>query len=84
MNLYHCNGYRPVRASGILDAAEVFAKRAARRAFGKRGVVRLLREDGYATDYSMIEFEAFVGYASGRNETTGHNVRFTVTKGGAL
>lgn len=84
MNLYHCNGFRSVRASGILEAAEVFARRAARRAFGRRGIVRVLREDSYAPDYSLIEFEAFVGYASGPNETTGRNVRFTVTKGGAL
>lgn len=84
MNLYHCNGYRSVRAEGILDAAEVFARRAARRAFGRRGIVRVLREDSYAPDYSLIEFEAFIGYPSGFNETTGRNVRFTVTKGGAL
>lgn len=83
LNLYRCSGFRPVRASGIFDAAEVFAKRAARRAFGRRGIVRTLVEDSYATDYSLIEFSAFVGYPSGPNETTGHNVRFTVTKGGS-
>lgn len=84
MSLYHCSGFRSVRAEGILEAAEVFAKRAARRAFGRRGIVRVLREDSYAPDYSLIEFEAFIGYASGQNETTGRNVRFTVTKGGVL
>lgn len=81
MTLFHCSGFRSVRAAGILEAAEVFARRAARRAFGRRGLVRVLREDSYAPDYSMIEFEAFIGYASGFNETTGQNVRFTVTKG---
>lgn len=80
LNLYHCSGHRSVRAAGIRDAAEVFAKRAARRAFGKRGIVRVLREDSYAPDYSLIEFEAFIGYPSGPNETTGRNVRFTVTR----
>ncbi len=84
MNLYHCNGFRCVRADGILDAAEVFAKRAARRAFGRRGIVRTLNEESWTKDFSLIEFSAFIGYASGRNETTGHNIRFTVTKGGAL
>lgn len=83
MTLFHCNGYRAVRASGILEAAEVFARRAARRAFGRRGLVRVLREDSYAPDYSMIEFEAFIGYPSGHNETTGRNIRFTVRNGGA-
>lgn len=84
MTLFHCNGYRSVRADGILDAAEVFAKRAARRAFGKRGIVRTLNEESYAEDFSLMEFSAFIGYASGHNETTGRNVRFTVNKGGAL
>lgn len=83
MTLFHCSGHRSVRAEGILEAAEVFAKRAARRAFGRRGIVRVLREDSYAPDYSLIEFEAFIGYASGQNETTGRNVRFTVRNGGA-
>ena len=84
MTLFHCNGFRSVRAEGILEAAEVFAKRAARRAFGRRGIVRVIREDSYAPDYSLIEFEAFIGYPSGHNQTTGRNVRFTVTKGGSL
>jgi len=84
VNLYHCAGFRSVRADGILDAAEVFAKRAARRAFGRRGLVRVLNEDSYSEDFCLVEFNAFIGYPSGRNETTGHNYRFTVTKGGAL
>lgn len=80
MTLFHCNGFRSVRAAGILEAAEVFARRAARRAFGRRGLVRTLVEESYAEDFSLIEFSAFVGYASGPNETTGRNVRFTVTR----
>jgi hypothetical protein len=65
------------------DAAEIFAKRAARRAFGRRGLVRTLVEDSYTRNLSIVEFAAFIGYPSGRNETTGHNVRFTVIHGGA-
>jgi len=83
LSLYHCNGFRSVRAEGILDAAEVFAKRAARRAFGRRGIVRTLNEESWTKDFSLIEFSAFIGYASGHNQTTGHNVRFTVRNGGA-
>lgn len=83
MTLYHCNGFRSVRADGILDAAEVFARRAARRAFGRRGIVRTLVEDSYVEDFSLVEFAAFIGYPSGRNETTGRNYRFTVRKGGS-
>lgn len=84
MKLYHCSGFRSVRAAGIRDAAEVFAKRAARRAFGRRGIVRTLNEESWTKDFSLIEFSAFIGYPSGPNETTGRNVRFTVTKGGVL
>lgn len=84
MKLYHCNGHRSVRAPGIRDAAKVFAAREARRAFGRRGLVRILYVDCCVEDGTLAEFEAFIGYASGFNETTGRNVRFTVRDGGAL
>lgn len=83
MTLFRCNGFRSVRALGIYDAAEVFARRAARRAFGKRGIVRTMVEDSYTRNLSIVEFAAFIGYPTGRNETTGHNVRFTVVHGGS-
>ena len=82
MTLFRCNGFRSVRAEGIYSAAEIFAKRAARRAFGKRGIVRSLVEDSYVPNLSIVEFAAFIGYPTGRNETTGHNYRFTVVNGG--
>ena len=84
MILYRCNGFRSVRALGIRDAAEVFARRAARRAFGRRGLVRTLVEDSYTRNLSIVEFAAFIGYGTGPNETTGHNIRFTVINGGSL
>ena len=84
MTLFRCNGFRSVRAEGIYSAAEVFARRAARRAFGRRGLVRTLVEDSYVPNLSIVEFAAFIGYSSGRNETTGHNFRFTVINGGVL
>ena len=83
MTLFRCNGFRSVRAEGIAAAAEIFAKRAARRAFGRRGIVRTMVEDSYTRNLSIVEFAAFIGYSSGRNETTGHNIRFTVVHGGA-
>ena len=82
MTLYRCNGYRSVRAEGIAAAAEIFARRHARRAFGRRGYVRTMVEDSYVPNLSIVEFAAFIGYSTGRNETTGHNVRFTVVHGG--
>ena len=84
MTLFRCNGFRSVRALGIRDAAEIFAKRSARRAFGRRGIVRTMVEDSYTRNLSIVEFAAFIGYPTGRNETTGHNVRFTVINGGSL
>lgn len=71
-----------MRAEGIHAAAQIFAKRAARRAFGRRGIVRTLVEDSYTRNLSIVEFAAFIGYPSGRNETTGYNIRFTVINGG--
>lgn len=82
MTLYHCNGFRSVRSDSIRDAAGIFAKRAARRAFGRRGIVRTMVEDSYTRNLSIVEFAAFIGYSSGHNETTGHNFRFTVIHGG--
>ncbi len=81
--LYRCNGFRSVRAENIAAAAGVFAKRAARRAFGRRGIVRTMVEDSYTRNLSIVEFAAFIGYPTGPNETTGHNIRFTVIHGGA-
>jgi hypothetical protein len=84
LTLYYCNGFRSVRSDSIRDAAEIFAKRAARRAFGRRGYVRTMVEDSYTRNLSIVEFAAFIGYSTGRNETTGHNIRFTVVHGGSL
>jgi hypothetical protein len=83
LTLFRCNGFRSVRSEGIAAAAEIFARRAARRAFGRRGIVRVLNEDSYTRNLSIVEFAAFIGYPTGPNETTGHNVRFTVVHGGA-
>jgi hypothetical protein len=83
VNLYRSSGHRAVRAPGIRDAAKVFSLREARRAFGRRGLVRILYVDCCTEDGTIAEFEAFIGYASGFNETTGRNVRFTVRNGGA-
>jgi hypothetical protein len=83
VTLFRCSGFRSVRSEGIYSAAEIFARRAARRAFGRRGLVRTLVEDSYTRNLSIVEFAAFIGYPTGPNETTGHNVRFTVINGGS-
>jgi len=85
---YHCNGLRPIRQSSVPEGehpSAIFARRLARRAFGRRGIVRTLVEDSWTESRDLIEYGAFIGYRSGRNETTGRNVRFTVfVEGGSL
>ena len=76
---YTCNGFRPVEAESIREAASIFANRAARRAFGRSGYARTCQIQAHARDMSFAEFSAFIGYTTGRNETTGHNVQFTVS-----
>lgn len=85
MNLYTCAGFRSVRADGSRDAAEIFATREAVRRYGKRGVCRVLNENGRSIDGTVVEWQAFIGYPTGCGETTGGNICFTVTmrKGGA-
>lgn len=86
MNWYTCAGFRPVRADGNRDAAMVFAGREAVKCYGKKGLVRVLDENARSRDGWIVEWNAFIGKATGHNETTGHNVHLTVTmrKGGAL
>lgn len=81
MNIYHCSGLRSIRESSVPEfdhPADMFARRLARRAFGRRGIVRTVVEDSWTENRELIEYAAFIGYPSGPNETTGHNVRFTV------
>ena len=73
MNWYTCAGFRPVRAEGNRDAAMVFAIREAVKRYGKKGLVRVLNENARSQDGRVVEWDAFIGKVSGRNETTGHN-----------
>jgi len=82
MNTYHSNGFKSVKAESIAEAASIFAQRAARREFGPRGDVRTCNQGSYAQNGSCAEYSAFIGRTRG-NETTGHNINFTVRVGGA-
>lgn len=68
-----------VETDTMSQAAQVFARRLARREFGRRGDVRVCNLDSYAADGSRAEYSAFIGLTRG-NTTTGHNVRFTVNE----
>ena len=60
------------------EAAAIFAARMARKFYGSKGYCRSCVMGSYSQDGSLAEFSAFIGYTTGRNETTGHNVSFTV------
>jgi len=78
MNTYRSPGFRNVTASSMSEAAEIFAARAARSAYGRNGYARTCTLGSWSQDGSLGEYSAFIGYSSGRNETTGHNTNFTV------
>lgn len=78
MNRHTSSGFRPVTSLTVREAAEIFAARAARKAYGRRGYARTLNCSAWSQDGTVHEYEAFVGYRSGPNEATGHGIRFTV------
>jgi hypothetical protein len=80
MSKYISNGFRAVDAENITAAAEIFATRAARREFGKRGHARTCTMGSHSADGRLAEFSAFIGRTAGRNETTGHNIHLTVRR----
>lgn len=75
---YRSSGFRSVEAESMSAAAEIFATRAAKRKYGKSGYCRTCTQQSYAQDGSLAEYSAFIGYTTGRNETSGNNIQFTV------
>ncbi len=78
MSTFTSQGHKSIEADSQSEAAQIFAERKARAKYGKAGVVGACRVDSTRVDGGMFEAEAFIGYRTGRNETTGSNVRFTV------
>ena len=70
---------RGVSAESMDDAAKLFAQRMARKQFGIRGYALRPVAGSYTEDGRLVEYSAFIGYSTGRNQTTGRNVHFTVT-----
>lgn len=86
---YHVDGLRPIKQGTTLkyhdgdltvdderSAAQAFADRMARAAFGqRRGYCRHVRLDSWREDHTAYTFEAFIGRdAIGGNCTVGRNV----------
>lgn len=78
MRKYTSNGFKSVTAETMKQAAEVFATRAARRKYGRAAYTSTCTMSGHTPDGQLAEFSAFIGYSTGRNETTGSNINFTV------
>ena len=78
MNKYLCSGYRPVMAESMNEAAEIFAGRMARALYGRKGYARTCTKNSWSQDGTLGEYNAFIGYSTGQNETTGSNTYFSV------
>ena len=70
---FRCEGFRNVQADNAQEAAEVFANRLARKEFGKTGYARTLNLNSWTEDRKCFTYNSFIGYSTGRNETTGRN-----------
>lgn len=78
MKKYTTSGCKAVKAESMNEAAEIFAGRMARKAYGRGGYCRTCTKTSWAQDGSLGEFSAFIGYNTSIRETTGHNINFTV------
>lgn len=78
MRKYTCTGFKSVLAESLTSAAWLFAYRAAKRRYGRSGYCRTCVQQAYAEDMRLAEYSAFIGTTTDRNETTGHNIMFTV------
>ncbi len=76
-----CSGWNSVKAENIKAAATVFASRAARRVYGRRGEVRTCNIVASSQDGWRVECSAFIGKRSSGGETVGNNFTFIVTRG---
>lgn len=80
MNKFSCSGFRTISAETMSEAGQIFATRMARKTYGNSGYCRTHRIDSYSRDGKVAEFDCFVGYTTGHNVTTGHNIRLTVSR----
>lgn len=80
---YTCKSFRPIIVDTVegshFDPAREFAVRAARREFGRRGDVSILRLDSWTTDGSCAIYQAFIGERVKGGGFVGRNIWLTVT-----
>ncbi len=76
--IYTADGFRPVEAESMQEAANIFADRLARRKYGKNAVSHT-NQNSWSRDGLMGEYQAFVGrYDRQSRSSTGDNVWITV------
>ena len=80
MPRYACEGFRAVEADIIGDAAGIFARRLARKSYGRRGDVRVLARNSWAEDGTRVTYQAFIGITDRNNVTVGHTILLTVSR----
>lgn len=79
--IYTSPGHRPTDAADAgsqREVGEIFARRKARRLYGRRGTVGALRLDSWSQDGTVMEFDAYIGRPVRDGGVAGRNVRFTV------
>ena len=72
---FRADGFRDVQADNARAAAEIFADRLARRAYGRNGFCRTIRLDSWTENRKSHTFEVFIGkpVRGERGTTAGHN-----------
>lgn len=78
MPVYKTQGFRPVKAGSLNDAADIIAARLARQHYGRKATVRTCKKTAWAADGAWADYAAFVGLQTGLHETTGKMVYFNV------
>jgi hypothetical protein len=61
MPKFIASGFRAVTADSATESAQIFATRAARRAYGRRAYCRTLRLDSWTQDGRQHNYQAFIG-----------------------
>lgn len=82
MAKFIASGFRAVTAADAREAAEIFATRAARRAYGRRAYCRTLRLDSWTQDGRQHNYQAFIGrdVPGQRGATSGRDEWICVTR----
>jgi len=81
---YHCSGFKSIDEANLSEyegAIDVFARRLARREYGKRGEAVIVRENARSQDGRLVEYDVFIGTKDRCNRGwVGRNVFLSVTK----